>query len=99
MGRGIAPACVGIVVGTALQLQQAALWAGWAYGAVALVGIALLSVRRPVAVLAGPLLLAFALTGLRSAAFLSNALDPALEGRDIEVTGVVAAMPQRNEGG
>jgi competence protein ComEC len=43
--------------------------------------------------------LAFALCGLRAVHFASNALDPLLEGRDIAVTGVVAAMPQRNETG
>ena len=41
----------------------------------------------------------FASTGLRAGVFLANSLSPALEGRDITVTGVVAAMPQRNEAG
>jgi competence protein ComEC len=44
-------------------------------------------------------LLAFGLCGLRASAFAGQGLDPALEGRDIAVTGVIAAMPQRNEGG
>jgi competence protein ComEC len=43
--------------------------------------------------------LAFGLCGLRAARFSAQALDPALEGRDVVVTGVVAAMPQRNETG
>jgi competence protein ComEC len=43
--------------------------------------------------------LAFALTGLRATLFLNHALDPALEGRDVDITGVVAALPQRNESG
>ena len=43
--------------------------------------------------------LAFALCGLRAIHFAANSLDPQLEGRDISVTGVVAAMPQRNEQG
>ena len=41
----------------------------------------------------------FALTGLRAVAYASDGLEPALEGRDLRVTGVVAAMPQRNEAG
>jgi competence protein ComEC len=44
-------------------------------------------------------LLAFSLCGLRASHFDSQALDPALEGRDVTVTGLVAAMPQRNETG
>ncbi|MDP3761030.1 MAG: DNA internalization-related competence protein ComEC/Rec2 [Ramlibacter sp.] len=43
--------------------------------------------------------LAFAFCGLRAIHFASNSLDPQLEGRDIAVTGVVAAMPQRNDTG
>jgi len=44
-------------------------------------------------------LLGFALTGWRATVFQSTALDPALEGRDIAVTGVVLAMPQPAEDG
>jgi len=43
--------------------------------------------------------LAFAVVGLRSSGYASQALNPALEGRDVLVTGVVAGMPQRNEVG
>ncbi|MBK9440406.1 MAG: DNA internalization-related competence protein ComEC/Rec2 [Comamonadaceae bacterium] len=43
--------------------------------------------------------LAFALTGARSVLFQSKGLQPALEGRDLAVTGVVARMPQRSEVG
>ncbi|MDP9933327.1 DNA internalization-related competence protein ComEC/Rec2 [Variovorax paradoxus] len=39
------------------------------------------------------------LAGWRAAAYANGALDPALEGRDLQVVGVVAQMPQRNEGG
>ena len=41
----------------------------------------------------------FAVSGLRAVAYLEQALAPALEGQDIRVTGVVAAMPQANEAG
>jgi competence protein ComEC len=44
-------------------------------------------------------LVAFGLTGMRAGHFLSRGLDASLEGRDLEVTGVVGAMPQRNETG
>ena len=39
--------------------------------------------------------LAFATTGLRAVAYQRTALAPALEGQDVDVVGVVAAMPQR----
>ena len=54
---------------------------------------------RASAVLLSAALLAFALTGLRASHFLLHGLDPSLEGRDVMVTGLVAAMPQRNETG
>ena len=42
-------------------------------------------------------LLGFGLTGVRSDQFLAGGLEPRLEGRDVTVVGVVAAMPQRHE--
>lgn len=101
MGRSITPALVGIVAGTALQLQQPDLWQAWGYAALAAAAIFILVLgkRAALGALSCAFLLAFALTGLRAIAFQSHALDPALEGRDIAVTGVVAAMPQRNESG
>jgi competence protein ComEC len=44
-------------------------------------------------------LLGFASTGLRCLAYETRALQPALEGRDAQVTGVIADMPQRGEAG
>jgi len=41
----------------------------------------------------------FGLTGLRAVGFASHALSPLYEGRDIEVVGVVSAMPQNRESG
>jgi competence protein ComEC len=99
IARGIAPALIGIVAGTALQLQQAQLWAAWVYAGIALVGAVCLIRPKLVPTLAAGCLLAFSLTGLRAIEFQSHALDASLEGRDIAVTGVVAAMPQRSEGG
>ena len=107
--RLIFPALLGLVGGTALQLQQAELFTSQLYGALLL---AALLVSTPAVakksiplrwrtglVLAAFALLAFSVTGLRAAAFLNGSLAPELEGRDISVTGMVAAMPQRNEAG
>jgi competence protein ComEC len=41
----------------------------------------------------------FAVCGLRAASTLDESLLPALEGEDLQVTGWVTAMPQRNEAG
>ncbi|MCX7258425.1 MAG: DNA internalization-related competence protein ComEC/Rec2 [Polaromonas sp.] len=49
------------------------------------------------AVLLVAALLGFGLTGWRASAFDATRLSPALEGRDIEVTGQVLAMPQGGE--
>ena len=43
------------------------------------------------------LALSFGLTGLRSVIFLRTALNPALEGKDIVMTGLVQAMPEVSE--
>ncbi len=43
--------------------------------------------------------LGIGLTGLRATAFQSKALDASLEGVDLQVVGVVAAMPQRSDAG
>jgi competence protein ComEC len=120
------PALLGVVFGSALQLQQPALW-GWTSYALMLVPVlawfvaARLPHPRPlppageevvhslslweragvraVFTLVAFTSLAFALCGLRSVHFAAEGLDPGLEGRDIVLTGVVAAMPQRNETG
>ena len=96
---------VGFVLGSALQLQQASLLAFAAYvGCVAAaLGVTLLgmvcrrqSIQIVMLVVAG-LALGFGSTGWRASAFEAQALAPALEGRDIQVTGVVHAMPQQGE--
>jgi competence protein ComEC len=107
-------ALLGWVLGVALQLQQQGLWAAPAYGLLALAGLLLLrrmlqsnprrmqhplNRHRTVAwlLLAGAL--GFASTGLRSLVFDAHALNPALEGRDLRVVGLVTDMPQRNDAG
>lgn len=103
----LAPWLLGWALGTAWQLQQAALWSLGRYAAVAAGGLVLMALagagarrlRKLGAALVcglGAAALAFALCGARSQWFAQSALDPALEGVDIEVTGLVAAMPQRN---
>lgn len=48
---------------------------------------------------ASGLLALFAVTGLRAVDYAADGLAPALEGQDLRVIGVVAAMPQNNEAG
>lgn len=106
--RLIFPALLAWVAGSALQLQQAELFDGLIYGSfviLALVLIWFLAIKsiayrgRVVAVVTALGLLAFGVTGLRASVFSGDALVPELEGRDIAVTGIVTAMPQRNEAG
>ncbi|TAM37839.1 MAG: DUF4131 domain-containing protein [Burkholderiaceae bacterium] len=101
----------GFIVGTALQLQQAALWPWPIYACFVALAVTLYWVEatkhiaieggmwRRCTAFAAAALLAFSLCGLRATAFGHDALTPALEGRDIAVVGVVAAMPQRSEVG
>ena len=96
------------LLGVALQLQQAVLWpVVWLFvltAAALLLGVASWRWRhhgnsrsRAAAVLVLALAastLAFASTSLRATSRLADALQPALEGRDIEVTGLIAEMPR-----
>ena len=99
----------GAVAGAALQLQQPGLWPAGAYAVLALLAGVLAwgawrarrgALRlRGAAMACAAALAVFALTGLRASHFATGALNPALEGRDILVTGVVAAMPQPIDAG
>ncbi len=106
--RLIFPALLGWVLGTTLQLQQAVLYPWQLDGCLLLLALALwLPLRsRSLTSHCGVALtvisfsvLALSVTGLRASAFVANALDPALEGRDLRLTGVITAMPQRSEAG
>ena len=106
MARWIGPSLLGWVLGTALQLQQAALFEtrlllAMAVLAISILGLAMRWAKRALAahalVLVAAATLAFVLTSLRAESFLKNQLDSNLEGADLVVTGVVAAMPQVNE--
>lgn len=93
----------GWVLGVALQLQQAALWSSWAYASLLCGGLALalgfLRLRAWRAawlgVLLAGLLTGYGLTGVRASHFASQALEPALQGVDIAITGRIASLPQR----
>ncbi len=101
----IAPALTGWIAGTALHLQLPVLPPATVHCAVlaAAVLIAITAIKwrastaRVTLVFITQLALAFAICGLRAQHFASHALNPALEGRDIQIEGTVAAMPQRNE--
>ncbi len=106
-GRWLSPALLGLLLGSALQLQQPDLWSTPVYICfmlVALMGYALIAIKNvvnnghPVVVLLLLLgltgLLAAGFTGLRALSFVSHRLDPALQGRDVAVIGVVASLPQ-----
>jgi competence protein ComEC len=104
----LTPVWLGYLVGSALQLQQMNLWQRHIYLifiAVALAGYALAAFNsvafkwRWLVMFTSCAALAFATTGWRASEFVSAALVSQLEGRDLAVTGTVAAMPQRNETG
>jgi len=101
-------AMAGSVLGAGLQLQQPALWPGWVYGCVLLFGAAGLwwarRLRYRVGLALGGLALllgliaGLGLAGARASAYAAGALEPAMEGRDLQVVGVVSQMPQRSDG-
>jgi competence protein ComEC len=111
-GRGLDPGwraalcALAWLAGLAWQLQQARLWPVVWYGGLAVAcGLWLLTAIawRRARVLAACLLaaagLAVAMAGLRADARLAERLAPALEGRNLLVTGVVANLPQRGPSG
>lgn len=108
LARVLSPALLGWVVGSAAQLQQASLFAASDYFGLMLLSLVWLALAWLRSVAMGPrlvfallafALLAFGATGLRASAFLAQALQEGLEGRDVTLTGVVAAMPHANEAG
>ena len=99
-------ACGGWVAGVALQLQQAVLADTAIYALVAMVALPALwlapRLRTGVQVLCLALALGalgLASTGLRASYFARSALVPALEGRDVQVVGVVSDLPRRTPAG
>jgi competence protein ComEC len=94
-----------VLAGSALQLTQLALWPLQNYLVMLVLALGMLAVLRLRVLAAASALgwflactgLMFALTGGRASVFDAHRLVPALEGQDIELTGVIAAMPQRND--
>lgn len=94
-------------VGAALQLQEAALQSMAVYAlCIAIAGllVALVLFRRrtvltSLGVALGLTLLAYGCTGGRAALRLADALPVTLEARDLQITGVVASLPQRTSNG
>ena len=94
-------------VGAAWQLKEAALQPWSVYAACMAAGALLCAAwifwRRPVVALAGVAaglaLLAYGVTGGRASERLAEALPAAHEARDLQITGVVASLPQRTANG
>ena len=106
--RLLAGLLLGFVLGVAVQLQQAVLFEWLIYAVLVVttltgIGLLLWKARRPwlglLLALALSASLGFGLTGLRASVYSASALNPLLEGQDMEVTGQVMAMPQFGEDG
>lgn len=101
------PVLAGAVLGPVLQIQQPSLWPQAVYMVLAALGLLTLgalwrrraSGRRALLALLATTALAGGSVGWRAQAYLQDGLSPALEGRDVALVGVVAAMPQRTEAG
>ena len=102
-GRALWIAALALLAGTAIQLQQRALWPQAVYlalcgTAAVLVSFAWVCRSRKVVstglAIAAALALGLGLTGWRAAERLSETLPAQLEGQDLEVVGVVASLPQ-----
>jgi competence protein ComEC len=94
-GVRLAAAALAWLAGIALQLQQPALWPTVVYLLLLALALVLgLAWRRLPCLLLALALLGFAGTGWRAALRLADALPVALEGRDLQLRGVIARMPQ-----
>lgn len=98
---------LGWCIGIAIQLQQAALWplprTGFAAAAALLALVVGWRLRKQLAgaavVAAAAGVLAFCWADWRAELRLRDALDPSLEGLTLEVTGVIATMPESGPDG
>lgn len=101
---------LGVVLGVALQLQQAELPGPLWHGAVAMFGLGLLgwalnrrqgerSLWRQTLVLVALAALAWSFTGVRATSIGNDLLAHELEGRDVQLTGIVASLPREGEMG
>ena len=94
------------LLGVALQLQERDVMAWWAYATVAVAGLVCFALARWLKPRADVILLAaamaalgFSSAGTQAWMQSSDTLSASLEGRDIQVTGVVASLPQRSSAG
>lgn len=97
-------ALLALPAGVALQLHERALLEASTYLAIAGAGAAACLLawrwrRAAVLALAGLVLIGYASTGWRATQRLAEALDPAIEGRDLRLTGVVASLPRSGPNG
>src|SRR5690348_3924719 len=91
------PAALAFAAGAALLQWQAALpGAAWA---LALPPLLLLAWRRPKLAFLPAFVLGFLWAALLAHGRMADWLEQRLEGRDLEVTGVVASLPATNERG
>ena len=106
-GQGWFLGLVAWCAGIALQLQQQSLWALSVYAAMVSLACGAgwwvhrqnpIFGARTLVVWGALVCLSFAVTGLHALS-RSLAIDPALEGQDLDVVGVVQAMPQRQDVG
>lgn len=105
-GRAMGSGLLGWCAGAAVQVQQPVLWPVWGYAVLLVlslgVGRWLLGAWRAGwragGWCAAGLAVSFSVAGLH-AGMRSHAIDPALEGHDLDVVGVVQAMPQRQDQG
>jgi competence protein ComEC len=103
-GLRMAAAALAWLLGIGLQMQQPALWPQPAYLAMAAAALLLLGGWRALAprsprcawagLLLALLLLAYGSTGWRAGQRLAQSLPAALQGVDLQLTGVVARLPQ-----
>ena len=100
--HGLGPALLAWCGGVALQLQQTTLWSAEAYAALAALAALVRWQRRWLGtieflgVCLASALLSFAFCGAH-ALWKSPGINPALEGQDLDLVGVVQAMPQRQD--
>lgn len=104
----LTPALLGVLLGSAGQINQGQLSPPGFYMlfmAISLILYAVVAIKKVTGGVHFFTLtltfsaLVFGLAGLRASAFMGQSLAPELEGRDLAVAGVVASMPQPNEVG
>ena len=101
-GQRAAAIALAWLAGVAAQLQMAALWQPLPVAALALAAVLVGAIAwrsrggwpRTLLLIAAVAALAFAVAHQRASIRLADALDPALEGPDLVVTGVVSSLPR-----